>query len=147
VHAQRADAPEHAAQRAVLAGGVGALQDDEQLEALVGIKQVLQLIEFHGECFHQCFVVRFVAAGKRLGAGVEVSQRPGVAPLFAAEVFPSASVLGGCHWASAFAKAFRPALPAEASGKKGVSARGEGIWVSCGVQAMPFIVHGMLRKE
>jgi len=43
---QRAHFPEDVADRAVLAAGVGALQHDQQLEAPVGIEQVLELIEF-----------------------------------------------------------------------------------------------------
>ena len=61
-HAQRTDAAKYAAQRAILARRVSALQDHQQFVAFVGIKQVLQRIEFHRQCFDRCLVVLLVAS-------------------------------------------------------------------------------------
>ena len=87
---QRAEALEHAAYGAVLARGVGALQDHQQLVALVRVKQVLQGVELARQGFHGGLVAQFVAGGKRLGRGIEISQ-------CAAPAFVFALCCGGLH--------------------------------------------------
>ena len=74
VHAQRAHAAEDAAQRAVFARGVGALQNDQHLEAPISVKQVLQRIQRHRQRLGGGDVALLIAAGKRLGCGVKVGQ-------------------------------------------------------------------------
>ena len=64
-NAERAHLAEHAADRAVLAAGVGALQDDQHLEATVGVEQVLEVVELDGELGDPGLVGRLVAARER----------------------------------------------------------------------------------
>jgi len=75
VHAQRAGAREHAAQRAVLARGVHALQHHQQAVAGVRIKKLLQLVDLGGQRFHGGLVGCFVAARERLGRRIKLGER------------------------------------------------------------------------
>ena len=75
VYAQGAHAAEHTANRAVFARGVGALQQHQQLVALVGVEQVLQRVQRHSQRLHGSLVLRLVAQGKGFGTGVEAAQR------------------------------------------------------------------------
>ncbi|MPM82523.1 hypothetical protein SDC9_129584 [bioreactor metagenome] len=73
-HAQRRHATEDSAQRAVLAGCVHALQYDQQLEAPVGVEQVLQRVQLLGQGFDTGPVLGLAAAREGLGAGIEPGQ-------------------------------------------------------------------------
>ncbi|MPM51553.1 hypothetical protein SDC9_98302 [bioreactor metagenome] len=70
-HAQRAHLAKHAARRAILARRVHALQDHQQLEAAVGVKDLLQRIKRFGDLGHPGLVVVFLSLGKGLGRGIE----------------------------------------------------------------------------
>ena len=73
-HAQRAGFLEHGADGAVLAGGVGALQQHKQLEAFVRPEHVLQRINLARQIGHARLVGCLVAAGIGLGRGVAIFQ-------------------------------------------------------------------------
>src|SRR3954447_6611865 len=60
------DGAEDAADRAVFARGVDALQDDEQAGLLRRIKQLLQLAELLGELRESCFGLRFGESARRV---------------------------------------------------------------------------------
>ena len=78
-HAQRAGFLEHGADGAVLARGVGALQQHQQLEALVGPEDVLQRVDLAGQFGHAGLVAILVAVAVGLGAGVAILQREALA--------------------------------------------------------------------
>ena len=61
MHPERAGLAEHAANGAVLAGGVGALEHDQQTKAPVGIEEVLQAVDLVGELGHPLLVGCLVA--------------------------------------------------------------------------------------
>ena len=73
-HAERARQREDAADRSVLAARVGALQDDEHLEALVGVEDVLQLVDVDGERLDGGLVAHLVAERERLLGGIDSAQ-------------------------------------------------------------------------
>ena len=54
--------------------GVGALQDDQQLEAAVGVEHVLQRVELGGQRGDGGLVGGLVAAREGLGGGIEAAQ-------------------------------------------------------------------------
>jgi hypothetical protein len=84
MHAEGAGQPEDAADRAVLAAGVGALQHDQHLEAAVGIEEVLQTVEVGGEGGHGRLVRGLVTEREGLLGGVEAAEIEGApAPLVA----------------------------------------------------------------
>ena len=65
MHAQGCGTAEYAADCAVFAGCVCALQHHQQLEAAVGVKQVLQSIQLNRQRFDCRFIAGFVARGER----------------------------------------------------------------------------------
>ncbi|MDT4862599.1 hypothetical protein FQZ97_972630 [compost metagenome] len=84
VHAQRTGLAEDAADRAVLARGVGALQHDQQLVAAVSVEQVLQRVDLKRQGLHPRLVRALVALRKRLDTrvhGLERDGAPGLAVL------------------------------------------------------------------
>ena len=62
MHSQCAGAAKHAANGAVFSRCVSALQHHQQLEAPVGVKQILQGVKLQRECLHGGFVFGLVAA-------------------------------------------------------------------------------------
>ena len=89
VYTQRAGAAEDATQGAVLAGGVGALQHDQQLVALVHVEALLELVQLGGQRVNGGLVTGFVARGERFGCRVEILQ------LVALVTFGDARLPGG----------------------------------------------------
>src|SRR6185437_6227083 len=71
LNALRAHGPEDAADRAVLATGVGALQHHQHLESTIGVEDVLQAVELGRQCGDGLLVGRLAATRKRLVRWVE----------------------------------------------------------------------------
>ena len=73
-NAERARLREDAADRAVLAARVGALQDDEHLESAVGEEHVLQPVDVARQRVDGGLVGGLVAARERLGVRIDGRQ-------------------------------------------------------------------------